>query len=445
MKKLIALLLAVIMVLSMAACGGEEGQDPTTGATPDTPTTENQLTNTEAPADPTGAATDPTGAATDPTAETQPFVPFVPEIGEGIYSKTSYTVADKELTDNGDVVVATVGDRELTLSQLQVYYWMNLYAFLNQYGYYLSYIGMDIAHPLDQQQCPETAGTWQQHFLSEALTSWHEYQALAIKGEEENIPVEDEFQKELDNLDSSLESSQTEGGYESIDAMLAHDIGPGVTKDSYRAYLSTYVTGFSYYNHLNNTIEVTDDMIDAYFAEHEEELAQNEITKEKGKTVDVRHILFQPEGGTTGEDGQTTYTDEEWAACEEKAQAVLDLWLAGDKSEDLFASLATEHTEDPGSKETGGLYEGVKTGQMVPEFDAWCFDESRKVGDYGLVKTSYGYHVMYFCGDELLWIGECRNGVLNEKLGNAVEAALEAYPLEVNYGNIMLGNRNLAG
>lgn len=37
-------------------------------------------------------------------------------------------------------------------------------------------------------------------------------------------------------------------------------------------------------------------------------------------------------------------------------------------------------------------------GQMVTEFNDWCFDESRQPGDTGIVETSYGVHVMYFDG-----------------------------------------------
>ena len=35
---------------------------------------------------------------------------------------------------------------------------------------------------------------------------------------------------------------------------------------------------------------------------------------------------------------------------------------------------------------------------MVAEFNDWCFDSERKVGDHGIVKTTYGYHIMYFVG-----------------------------------------------
>ena len=114
---------------------------------------------------------------------------------------------------------------------------------------------------------------------------------------------------------------------------------------------------------------------------------------------DVRHILVSYEGGTTDENGSKTYSDAEKNAAKEKAEAILKDWEAGAKTEDSFAELAKEKTTDPGSKDNGGLYEAVYPGQMVTPFEDWCYDDARKVGDTGIVQTDYGYHVMYFSGD----------------------------------------------
>ena len=114
-------------------------------------------------------------------------------------------------------------------------------------------------------------------------------------------------------------------------------------------------------------------------------------------SVDVRHILVQPEGGTKDDDGNITYSDEEWEACRKEAQALLDQYLAGEKTADAFGALANEHSDDQNGKVTnGGLYEDVYKGDMVAAFDQWIFDDSRVPGETGLVKTPYGYHVMYF-------------------------------------------------
>ena len=114
--------------------------------------------------------------------------------------------------------------------------------------------------------------------------------------------------------------------------------------------------------------------------------------------VNVRHILVKYEGGTTDSNGQTTYSDEEKAAAMTAAQEILDTWKKGEATEDSFAALAAEKTGDEGSKDNGGLYEDVYPGQMVTAFNDWCFDDSRKVGDTGIVETEYGCHVMYFSG-----------------------------------------------
>lgn len=123
----------------------------------------------------------------------------------------------------------------------------------------------------------------------------------------------------------------------------------------------------------------------------------NGVNENKTQLVNVRHILVPFEGGTTDSaTGVTTYTDEEKAAAQTKAQELLDTFLAGEATEDAFATLANENSTDTGSNTNGGLYENVYPGQMVTNFNDWCFDTSRIAGDTGIVESTYGYHVMYF-------------------------------------------------
>ena len=152
----------------------------------------------------------------------------------------------------------------------------------------------------------------------------------------------------------------------------------------------------------------------------------------------VRHILIVPEGGKTDDKGNTTYSEEEWNACMTKAQAMLDQWLAGEATEDSFAALADEHSQDPGSE--GGLYEGVdEDTNFVTAFKDWYMDPVRQVGDYGLVKSEYGYHIMYYAGSELSWIFYTRQTMISETCNKAMEDARKAFPSEVDYSKISLG------
>jgi parvulin-like peptidyl-prolyl isomerase len=117
------------------------------------------------------------------------------------------------------------------------------------------------------------------------------------------------------------------------------------------------------------------------------------------KLKNVRHLLVAFEGGKTDANGNKTYTEAEKNAAKAAAEKLLAEFEATGKTEADFEKLAKEHTDDTGSKENGGLYEDIYPGQMVTEFEDWCFDEERKAGDYGLVKTDYGYHIMYYVGE----------------------------------------------
>lgn len=127
------------------------------------------------------------------------------------------------------------------------------------------------------------------------------------------------------------------------------------------------------------------------------------------KTVNVRHILIAPESSKSSDDSSSSNsakdcTDKEWAAAEKKAKSILAKYNSGDKTSKSFAKLAKSNSSD-GNASNGGLYENIIPNQMVPTFNAWCFDSSRKVGDVGIVKTEYGYHIMYFEGknDQAVW------------------------------------------
>ena len=113
----------------------------------------------------------------------------------------------------------------------------------------------------------------------------------------------------------------------------------------------------------------------------------------------VRHILIQPEGGTyNSTTGLYDYTEEEMAAAKLEAQVLLDEFKAGKATSMDFADLANEHSAD-GDGTTGGLYEKILPGQMVANFNDWCFAEGRQAGDTGLVESDYGWHIMYYEGD----------------------------------------------
>lgn len=63
-----------------------------------------------------------------------------------------------------------------------------------------------------------------------------------------------------------------------------------------------------------------------------------------------------------------------------------------------FARIATENTDDPGSKATGGQYKDITKGYMVPQFDEFIF--TKPTGSIGLVETVFGYHIIKVDGKQ---------------------------------------------
>ncbi len=114
-----------------------------------------------------------------------------------------------------------------------------------------------------------------------------------------------------------------------------------------------------------------------------------------GHSIDVRHCLVK----FNAEDEENV-TDEEKAKAKKTAEDLLAEWEKGEKTDASFAEFAKNHSEDEGSKEDGGLLAGTRiTDSLVKEFLDWCFEPGRKEGDYGIIESTYGYHIMYFSKD----------------------------------------------
>lgn len=111
----------------------------------------------------------------------------------------------------------------------------------------------------------------------------------------------------------------------------------------------------------NMQVNITDDDYKRAYGQRQEQFREPE-------SVDVRHILVKTEA---------------------EALDIKKKLEGGAK----FEVLAKQHSEDPGSKDNGGLYKDVVRNQMVPEFDKVAFTLAPgKISDP--VKTSFGYHVM---------------------------------------------------
>ncbi len=122
---------------------------------------------------------------------------------------------------------------------------------------------------------------------------------------------------------------------------------------------------------------VTDDEIKRFYEQNPEKFLVPEMVK-------ARHILLSTRDPVTGQ---------ELSDADKRAKhAQIEKLLARARKGEDFAKLATEYTEDPGSRNNGGEYTFPR-GRMVPEFDAAAFSLSAgQISD--VVTTTYGYHII---------------------------------------------------
>jgi len=135
---------------------------------------------------------------------------------------------------------------------------------------------------------------------------------------------------------------------------------------------------------------VADTDVEQYFKDHPSDFDE----------VRVRHILIstqpKPEAEDENEDkdAKDKKTPEKpKALSKEDARKKSEALLARARKGEDFAKLASENSDDPGSKDKGGEYDFFGHGKMVPEFEKAAF--ALKPGEISdLVETQFGFHII---------------------------------------------------
>lgn len=110
-------------------------------------------------------------------------------------------------------------------------------------------------------------------------------------------------------------------------------------------------------------------------------VADSEVQASYGgdRLATVRHILLSTQGKSPAE--------------REEIRVKMEGILARASKGEDFGKLARQFTEDPGSKQTGGLYENFERGAMVPAFDSLAF--TLPIGSLsGVFETQFGFHIL---------------------------------------------------
>ena len=436
----------------------------------------------------------PTTEAIETTEPTVP--PTIPADGnpDDVTCKGSYTADEAALQAAAGKPVAEVWDQELTVARLQIYYWAEVAAYRNAENE----VAPDFDKPLDTQACSldSSVNSWQQYFLKRALNTWHSHQALVLRGIEHGVPTEEAYQPNekrhveymtdqpatkvlygyhdsyvpnsqhqayLDGMSERLAQLAQEKGLGGISALAEDLAGAGVSESDLLWYADLSNRAYMYFTELHYEVDdpAAEDVA-AWFLENEAEYGSID-----GHRVNVRHILLvpaipvpkqvpswvtteptEPLGSVDiAEDGTVTCSDALWELCRQEAEQLLSGWAADkESSEATFADMAHKNSDDPGSSKNGGLYTGIAPGQLAKELDDWCFDEARQPGDTEILRTKWGYHILYYSGKTDNGYAAAEADWIAEQDGVTIRLSRNTFPMTVDYSAIVLGTpANTAG
>jgi peptidyl-prolyl cis-trans isomerase C len=120
-------------------------------------------------------------------------------------------------------------------------------------------------------------------------------------------------------------------------------------------------------------ITVPDDELKSYYDSHKDEFKTQDMVK-------ARHILVRVDNSASDDE-------------KKKAKEKTELYLKKIKDGEDFAKLASDFSDDPGSKAKGGDLGFFPRGRMVKPFDDAAF--SLKPGETsGIVETQFGFHII---------------------------------------------------
>lgn len=205
-------------------------------------------------------------------------------------------------------------------------------------------------------------------YLQEVVVSDLQGEAFLLEyAQEKNLVLPQDVIDSIEDQFSQAEESATNYGI-TLEDYLKSYYGPEATVDGMRQILQRYEM-------INYAMQ---DYVDNYQFQEGEDMLPT-VYHVLYPTIDLatRAALSEEEQNIAKQRAEDT----------QKAATSLDA-LKTKADEDVNAGIAAEASQYT-----------VSRGQMVEEFEDWCF-ETHNVGDVDIVLTMYGYHVMYFVGQE---------------------------------------------
>lgn len=339
-----------------------------------------------------------------------------------------------------NTTAATInGETEISAAELNHYYMDTVNQFMNQFGNYISLTGIDASKPLDEQiQNEETNTTWADYFLEEATKNMKSTYAVYNDAIAQGYTLSEEASAQLEMTINNMGAYATIYGYDDANSYIKAVYGQGCNEKTYRKYAEVQL------------------IASEYAADHSESLTYDDAALREAESENFKayssysyHSYFVGasqfyEGGTTGEDGKVTYSDEEKQAGLDAAKAAAEALLEQDiQTPEEFdnAIAAMPVNADTDAKST--TFDRVLYTTIGKTFLDWVTADERQPGDMTMLanetettnddgsttKTVTGYYVVLFDGatDNIFPLVNARHILLPYEGGTTDEKGNKTY------------------
>ncbi len=266
----------------------------------------------------------------------------------------------------------TVGEHEITKVEFDYYYNLASSSYIDNYGMYLSYMGLDINSDFASQSYNDTM-TWKDYFAQLAVDSILQNKALLDAAKAASFTHD--TAEEYASFENSAKEAAEKAGV-SLGKYYKATFGTYATPASIKPFVEEEYTAAAYYRTVSEANKVSAEDIKAYYDEN------------KSNYDSVDYLLTEitanvPEAQTvTGEDGEDTKVE----PTEEEVKTAMD---AAKKEADAALLVLDEE----GTQKLGMLKSSVSN-----KYNAWLYDEARVAGDTTIIEDTdnHKYYVLKF-------------------------------------------------
>lgn len=288
-----------------------------------------------------------------------------------------------------------VAGEKVSRLEFDYHYNMALNNYMNQYGTYLSYMGLDLTGDLSTQMYSDTL-SFKDFFEKMAVENI--IQTKALKAEAKAAGFTYDATKDYeDYLNYVAQAAEAAGMTEK--QFVQENFGTYATISRLKPIIMENLESSGYYNSVSDEKMPSDEDAESYYAENKDSydsidyrmtLINAELPTEPTELADKTEEAATTESTTdsTSTDASAESTTEDAAYEPSEAEIAYAMEQAKEEAEDALKTIQT----------AGELHENAKRTSLSSVTREWLFDESRKAGDTTIIEDENNnrYYVLAF-------------------------------------------------